>query len=94
MLIVVKKREIEVVKFKIFVYIVKDEILYIEIVDVKVREMVIDDFFFFMKCLILWNMLVKEKGEIIKFSDDLEFLIFVYKSFEEDVFLSCVLDDQ
>lgn len=56
--------------------------------------MVIDDFFFFMKCLILWNMLVKEKGEIIKFSDDLEFLIFVYKSFEEDVFLSCVLDDQ
>lgn len=46
MLIVVKKKEIEVVKFKIFVYIVKDEILYIEIVDVKVREMIIDDFFF------------------------------------------------
>lgn len=53
MLIVVKKKEIEVVKFKIFVYIVKDEILYIEIVDVKVREMIIDDFFFFMKCLTL-----------------------------------------
>lgn len=52
MLIVVKKKEIEVVKFKIFVYIVKDEILYIEIVDVKVREMIIDDFFF-LKCLIL-----------------------------------------
>lgn len=68
--IVVKKREIEVVKPKTFVYIAKDETLYTETVDVKVREMVTDDFSSSTKCSTPRNTLVKEKGETIKFSDD------------------------
>ncbi|XP_065942234.1 glutamate-rich protein 3 isoform X5 [Magallana gigas] len=92
--IVVKKKEIEVVKPKTFVYIAKDETLYTETVDVKVREMITDDFSSSTKCSTPRNTLVKEKGETIKFSDDSESSILVHKSSEEDVPLSCASDDQ
>lgn len=92
--IVVKKREIEVVKPKTFVYIAKDETLYTETVDVKVREMVTDDFSSSTKSSTPRNTLVKEKVETIKSSDNSESSILVHKSSEEDVPLSCASDDQ
>lgn len=70
------------------------EFLWIRIEDFELLLDLMVLFFFFINVFCGVEYFVEEeKGEIIKFSDDLEFLIFVYKSFEEDVFLSCVLDD-
>lgn len=96
--VAIKKTEIEKIKPKTFVYIAKDETLYTETVDVKVREVIIED-----DCdeqsenkssTPRSRSLPQEKNESSKTSDNSDSSILVHKSSEEDALVSCISDDE
>nr|XP_022304753.1 glutamate-rich protein 3-like isoform X4 [Crassostrea virginica] len=89
-----KKREIEIVKPTTFVYIAKDETLYTETVDVKIRESVTEDISDFpssAKSSTPRSSELKNTLESNRPSDDSESSILVHKSSEDDILFS---DDQ